>query len=561
MFFRVKKSGPRQYLQIVESRWEEGRSRQRVIATVGRLDELAAKGDLDRLLASGARFSEQMMLLSALEGDDGQPRLETKRIGAPLLFGRLWQETGCGEVLQEFAERRGFGFSLERAVFTTVLHRLMVSGSDRACEHWKEDYLIDGADELELQHFYRAMAWLGEALPDADQADATPFAPRCMKDAIEEALFARRRDLFTDLSVVFLDTTSLSFTGEGGEELGRRGHSKDHRPDLKQMIVGVVIDGEGRPVCSEMWPGNTADVSVLIPLIDRLRQRFALTRVCVVADRGMISEGTIAALEERGLAYILGVRERSDKQARHLVLNDDKPFTPLMIERSKGETQLFVKEAKVGERRYILCRNEAEAEKDRADRQAIVEGLEKQLKKGAKALISNTAYRRYVRSADPEQTAFEIDTGKLAEEAAFDGLFILRTNAKITPLEAVLRYRELIQVERLFQTAKAVMHTRPIYHSSDAAIRGHVFCSFLGLILRKELQNRCEAAGIKPEWDTLLHDLDRLQEATIEKDGKTWRLRTEATGTVPEVMKAARIALPPRAQRVDGQSQAAARAS
>src|SRR3954467_12557169 len=96
---------------------------------------------------------------------------------------------------------------------------------------------------------------------------------------------------------------SLSFTGTGGETLGERGYSKDHRPDLMQMIVGVVIDAAGRPVCSEMWPGNTADVSVLVPVIDRLRRRFAIGRVCVVADRGMISAPTIAALEERGLEY------------------------------------------------------------------------------------------------------------------------------------------------------------------------------------------------------------------------------------------------------------------
>src|SRR3954462_9828431 len=102
------------------------------------------------------------------------------------------------------------------------------------------------------------MAWLGEELPAKQQAGATPFAPRTVKDLIEEQLFVQRRDLFSELSVVFMDTTSLSFTGAGGESLGERGYSKDHRPDLMQMILGVVIDAEGRPVCSKMWPGNTA---------------------------------------------------------------------------------------------------------------------------------------------------------------------------------------------------------------------------------------------------------------------------------------------------------------
>ena len=321
MFFRLKTSGPRRYLQIVENRRDGGTVRQQVLATVGRLDELAASGGLAALLASGARFCEQVLLLAALDNAEREPRLRTRRIGAPLVFGRLWQETGCRAVIEELLAGRSFAFPVERAIFTAVLHRIMVSGSDRACEKWRADYAIPGADELDLHHFYRAMAWLGEELPGEEaQQHATPFAPRTVKDQVEEALFARRRDLFSDLSVVFLDTTSLAFTGDGGETLGARGHSKDHRPDLQQMIVGVVIDGQGRPICSELWPGNTADVGVLLPVIDRLRHRFGIGRVCVVADRGMIAAATLAALEERGLEYILGARERSDRLVREVVL-------------------------------------------------------------------------------------------------------------------------------------------------------------------------------------------------------------------------------------------------
>jgi transposase len=309
------------------------------------------------------------------------------------------------------------------------------------------------------------------------------------------------------------------------------------------MLLSVVIDAEGRPICSEMWPGNTADVSALIPVIDRLRARFAIGRVCVVADRGMISAATIAALEERGLEYLLGARERTDSLVRP-VLADSRPFTPLCVPRLGGaETQLFVKEVTVEGRRYIVCRNEAEAAKDAADRAAIVEALDRQLQRGDKALISNSAYRRFLRTTTKK--AFEIDPGKLADEARYDGIFVLRTNARITPLQAVLRYRDLIQVEALFRTAKALMRTRPIYHSSDAAIRGHVFCSFLALILRKELDARCRQAGFHPEWADVLRDLDRLQEVEIAKTDRQITLRMPATGTIGPLFKAARIALPP----------------
>src|SRR5258708_39993568 len=200
------------------------------------------------------------------------------------------------------------------------------------------------------------MIWLGGERAACGEAGRRLVA-RCVKDLIEERLFARRRDLFSDVSVAFMDTTSLYFEGRGGETLGQNGHSKDYRPHLKQMIVGIIMDQDGRPMCSEMWPGNTTDVTTLIPVIDRLRQRFAIGRACVVADRGMISAETIAGLEERGLEYILGVRERSSKEVYDVVLNDPKPSIPLVIpRRSRPDTELEAKEVWVVERRYVVCR-------------------------------------------------------------------------------------------------------------------------------------------------------------------------------------------------------------
>ena len=312
MYFRKKTSGGRAYLQIVESRREGAAVRQQVIATLGRVEDLRESGQLERLLRSGARFAAKAMVVDgvAVGAVTASP---ARRIGPALVFERLWEETGCREVVENLAAARKHDFALERAVFLTVLHRLFAGGSDRAADRWREDYRIEGVEGLDLHHLYRAMAWLGEELPGDQQEAATSFAPRCLKDVVEEELFARRRDLFSTLDLVFMDTTSLYFEGAGGQTLGRRGFSKDHRPDLNQMILAVLLDGDGRPVCTEMWPGNTADTGSLIPVVDRLRKRFAVRRVCVVADRGMISAETIAELEARGLLYILGVRERNDK--------------------------------------------------------------------------------------------------------------------------------------------------------------------------------------------------------------------------------------------------------
>ena len=551
MFVREKPIGPYRYVYLVESVRENGRTKQRIIKNLGRKELVAANGDLDRLARSAARLAQRSMILSLLD-QGGVPTLATRRIGPPLAFERLWRETGCRTVIEGLAVERGFGFSLERACFLTVLHRLMVAGSDRAADAWREDYRIEGTEALALHHLYRAMGWLGEELPAGEQAGRTPFAPRCVKDLVEERLFERRRDLFSELSVVFMDTTSLYFEGAGGATLGRRGHSKDHRPDLMQMIVAVVMDQRGRPLCCELWPGNTTDVTVLLPVVDRLGKRFGITRVCVVADRGMISAQTIAALEARGLEYLLGVRERTSKEVRTVVLDDAGPFVPLVIPRQgRPDTELEAKAVTLGKRRYIVCRNLAEVERDAAERDAIVANLRRALRRGDKALVGNAGYRRFLKAPD---VGFAIDEERVAEDARFDGIFVLRTNTTLDPLQAMLRYRELQGVELLFRSAKSLLATRPIFHKCDATIRGHVFCSFLALVLRKELQDRLAAAGLVPEWAEVLRDLDRLQEVEVQQDDKRFVLRTPVTGCAGKLFQTLAVALPPNIRAANPQA-------
>src|SRR6267143_6464744 len=491
MFARDKRIGPYTYVYLVENVREEGRTKQRIIANLGRKEVVVARGDLDRLARSVVRLAQRSMVLSLVEGE-APPNARCQRIGPALLFERLWHEVGCRAVLEELAAGRQFAFAAERAVFLTVLHRLFVSGSDRAAEKWRADYRIEGTEALQLHHLYRAMAWRGE-------------------------------------------------------ELGRRGHSKDYRPDLHQMIVGLVMDQDGRPLCCELWPGNTADVTTLLPVVDRLRARFSVGRICVVADRGMISAQSIAALEERKLEYVLGVRERSSAEVRRTVIDDQTPLVPLVVPRVSGElTELEAKQVKIGNRRYIVCRNLAEARSDAEQRSAILDGLRAKLAQGDKALVGNSGFRRYLKTVSPEH--FAVDETRVAEDARFDGLYVLRTNTKLTPLQVMLRYRDLLRVEQLFRQAKAVLATRPIYHSSDMAIRGHVFCSFLALLLVKELEDRLHRHGIAAEWGDILRDLDRLQEIQLDQDGKRFLLRTPTTGVAGKLFQAVGVALPPNIQ-------------
>ena len=538
MFLRVKKSAGREYLQIVESYREKGKVRQRVIGTIGRTDELVERGQIDQLLRSLAKYSKRAVLLLAGSSD---PQAQVKRIGPALVFERLWEQNGIGQIIRELLKGRRYRFEVERAVFVTVLHRLMNPGSDRQAERWKDGYRIAGGEDLELQHFYRAMDWLGSPLKE--QPIEAGFTPRCVKDELEEEIFRRRRDLFTGMDLVFFDTTSIYFEGEGGQTIGRYGHSKDHRSDLKQMVVGVILDGEGYPVCCEMWPGNTTDVKTLRVLAKQLKERFGIRRMCVVSDRGMISKATIKELEREGIHYILGVRMRKCADITPDVLEKGawvEIYGPRRLR--KDPSPLLIKETTVDGRRYIVCENSEEKKADAEMRAQILASLAEKLRQGESALIGNKGYRRYL--SVKGKSHFIIDEKKVFKDACYDGKWVLTTDTELPMVEVAFKYKQLLLVEMIFRDMKSALDTRPIFHKFDETIRGHVFCSFLALVLRKELDRAIEKAGYRFEWEDIKRDLKALQETTIEDNGKRITVRSRAEGCCGKLFGAVGVALP-----------------
>ena len=316
------------------------------------------------------------------------------------------------------------------------------------------------------------------------------------------------------------------------------------------MVVGAVLDDNGRPICCEMWPGNTADVVALNPVVQRLRKRFGIGRFCVVADRGMISRATVEHLEHENIPYILGTRMRRVKQIRTEVLTRAGRYHEVYAEsgdRTKP-SPLKVKQVSHDGKRYIICVNERQARKDAADRQAILDALEQQLKKGAKSLVGNKGFRKYVKI---DKGSVRIDADKIKAEAAFDGKWVLLTNTDLPAEKVALKYKELWRVERVFRDVKSLLDTRPVYHQNDANIAGHVFCSFLALVLRKELDQRLADAGHHFEWQDIKQDLIALKQIEIEENGKRFIIRSECKGHCGKIFQAAGVALPPTIRAVD----------
>ena len=314
----------------------------------------------------------------------------------------------------------------------------------------------------------------------------------------------------------------------------------------------MILDGDGRPVCCEMWPGNTTDVTTLIPVVDRLKKRFGIVRVCVVAEGGMISEKAIGELEKRNLEYILGARMRAQTEVSEQVLTRAGRYNEVTPPRrfKKDPSPLKVKEVWVAdegsERRYVVCCNDEDAH----DREAIVEALRDALRHGGKSLVGNKGYRRYLRA---EGAVFTIDADRVAEQARYDGKWVLRTNTTLPAAQVALTYKRLWMVEEMFGSMESLLTTRPIWHKCDETIRGHVFCTYLALVLRRALEDRLEAAQVGQEWAQVLADLDRLANVDVEKDGKRFRIRSSTSGCAGKILQVVGVAAPPSVRLLNPQ--------
>jgi transposase len=214
---------------------------------------------------------------------------------------------------------------------------------------------------------------------------------------------------------------------------------------------------------------------------------------------------------------------------------------------SKDPSPLKVKQVIHDDTRYIVCVNSRQARKDAAGREAIVSALKEQLKKGAKSLIGNKGYRRYLKM---NKNSARIDTDKVKSESRFDGKWVLTTNTDLSAEKVALKYKELWQVERVFRDVKTLLETRPVFHQCDENIRGHVFCSFLALVLRKELERRLNHAGHVFEWSDIKQDLKALQTVTMEENGKRFAIRTECQGNCGKIFQAVGVALPPTIREI-----------
>lgn len=527
-----KDGSKREYFQLAESVRINGKPRNKVICTLGRVGDPDTETKIKDMSLSLMKACEDFKFFDLAEDLKAD---FSKEYGPFLVFKRLFSELGFETILEKHFSDLNTDFDVTSALFNMMLNRLSDPGSKRQMSLWQNN--TEGIEKFELHQYYRALDYLIEK-----------------KENIEIDIFHQMRNLFnTELDIVLFDTTTLVYYGEGGDksddgtkpedqELLDYGFSKAHRGDLKQVVVGVLMSKDGIPLGHEVFSGNTNDVSCFSKIIDQIKTKYGLAQIVLVGDRGMISKGNIKSLEDSKFKYILGYRMRTiSKESRKAVLSQ-------VDFRKLSNHELEYKEASYNGQRLIVCYNAERAELDRAHREDEVKRLREKIKgKSVKQLISNPSYRRFLK-IDDDKKSVKINEEKIKEDAIYDGIFVLTTNTKLSCIQVVERYKDLWQIENGFRQLKDELEMGPLYHWKDRRIRAHIMICFMAFCLRVALYKKLKAYFKKEKFSftELLSDLKSLHVIGLTITNRAVKLRTELKDGANHIFRALGMRVPNR---------------
>lgn len=523
---RVRRGGREYtYAQVVESYWDQGRPRHRVLLSLGRIDQLDPQM-IGRLAGSLAQLAPGV---TVVEGPEDVHTRGVKAWGHTWALGRLWEELGLGQCLRKMAAERRLRFDLEAAVRAMVLARLSCPGSERQVMAWLAGVELAGSAGLRLHHLYRALDVLALNFPDLEKV----------------YLGGLGRLAEVDTSLCLLDTTSVYFEGDGPEGLAEYGYSRDKRPDLRQLVLGVMTSRDGMPLGHVVLPGGTVDVEALLREVEVLRQRLPLPRPALVFDRGMASEERLGELSAEGWRYIAAARLRT-KLARAALVSRGRYRSVAQNLRVK---EVQVKGGLPGER-WVVCWNPVRAERDRQERQKIVAKLQEMAGSGEGVpgkLLRSVAARRFLRITGG---TVELDERRVKEDARYDGKWVLRTNTDLPPQEVAEQYKNLWRIERAFRTLKSPLEIHPLYHWMERRVRAHVAVCVLAYGMLRLVERLVEKAALGISGQEALAKLAQVtvEEATVGE--LKLRVRPDLTSEQQSIFEALRTPPPPRVEHL-----------
>jgi hypothetical protein len=542
------------YLALAHNeRNERGVPVAKVIHNLGR-EDLLDRDALARLVRSIQRFlgGEDGLRASAPHGFEFVRAPES---GGPHVVGELWTQLGLGKAIARVAGSGRGRSGVERAIFTMVCQRCLEPSSKLEATRWVgRDVVIDGVDALSDDQLYRAM----------------DFLLACAERVQESVFFSVASLLNLEVDVVFFDTTSTYFEidvddpsdeeddpeGPGDESpLRRLGHSKDHRPDLPQVVIGLAVTREGIPVRCWVWPGNTNDQSVVAE-VKRDLTGWRLGRAIYVVDSGFSGQDNLRHLRSAGGHYIAGMKLRSGMAQTEQALSRPGRYRTV-------KDNLRVKEVRVGDgdagERFIVCHNPAEAERDQARREQRIKRIETELarlklqrersktkadrdahQRGECALRDHKTLSRYLRQTTTGRLV--IDRDKINAEQRLDGKYLLTTSdPSLSAEDVALGYKQLLEAERSFRDLKGTLLLRPVFHRKDERIQAHVLICFLALVIIRVAETRTDDT-----WRTIRAELGQIRQGHFRSRDGEFTQTTELTAGQQRLHSALEVPEPPR---------------
>jgi transposase len=551
------------YVQLAHNRRVGGVTRAEVLLNLGREDELDVEG-LRRLARSITRYTDGEPADAGEAAGEGLEVVESRPFGGAFALDALWRRLGVGEAIARALGARRFATDVERVLFALVANRALKPFSKLAAAEWaSKDVHIAGLEAMDEDQAYRAMDVLAAADCEA---------------RVQEAVFFAVADLLNlEVDLLFFDTTSTYFERDdpelgpdGSPGFRSLGHSKDHRPDLPQVVIGLAVTREGIPVRVWVWPGNTNDQTVIREVKDDLAG-WRLGRCVWVVDRGFSSDQNLRYLTRAGGHWIAGERMRDGSPDAKAALARQGRYRTV-------RDNLRVKEVDLGleGKRFIVCHNPAEIELDRAQRDAQLERIEAELAR-IEALRETERHRRKKRAAGAtarrKQLArnqekahvkaecalrdhpslgrylrltptgrLRVDRAKVAAEQRLDGKFLLSTSdPDITAEDVALGYKNLLEAERSFRDLKGILCLRPIFHRLEERIRAHILICWLALLLVRLAERQ---AG--DTWRNLRRELERLHLVTLAGAAGQVQQTTRLTPEQRDILAELQIDPPPR---------------
>ena len=556
---RTKTGEVVRYLALAHNeRNERGVPVAKVIHNLGR-EDLLDRDALVRLVRSIQRFlgGEDGLRAGAAHGFEFVRAPES---GGPHVVGELWAQLGIGRAIARVAGSGRGRSGMERAIFTMVCQRCLEPSSKLEATRWVgRDVVIAGVDALSDDQLYRAM----------------DFLLACSERVQESVFFSVASLLNLEVDVVFFDTTSTYFeidvedplddeddveqAGAGEGSLRRLGHSKDHRPDLPQVVIGLAVTREGIPVRCWVWPGNTNDQSVVAE-VKRDLTGWRLGRAIYVVDSGFSGQTNLRHLRSAGGHYIAGMKLRSAMAETEAALSRPGRYREV-------KDNLRVKEVRVGDgdaaERFIVCHNPGEAERDRAHREQRLARIEAELarlklqrersktkpdrdahQRGECALRDHKTLSRYLRQTKTGRLV--IDRERVAAEERLDGKYLLTTSdPSLSAEDVALGYKQLLEAERSFHDLKGTLALRPVFHRKDERIQAHVLICFLALVIIRVAETRTDDT-----WRTVRAELGQIRQGHFRSRDGDFAQTTELTHRQRELHTQLGVPEPPRFGRI-----------